>query len=62
MMWKATLFFVFFHGCDDSFEPVHSIGSEPVGNRQGKQTIQESASTSEQPRSNQTPVKTLITM
>ena len=45
----------------DSSEPVPSTSSEPVDNRpptqEGKQTSQESASTSERTRSHQAPVK-----
>ena len=48
----------------NSFKPVPSASSEPVDNRpptqEGKQTSQESASTSKRLRSNQAPVKTLI--
>ena len=48
-----------FHSRDSS-KPVPSISSEPVDNKlsyqEGKHTSQESASTSEWPRSNQAPV------
>ena len=46
---------------DDSFKPVPSTSFEPVDNRlltqEGKLTSQESASTSESPRSNEAPVR-----
>ena len=51
------------HSCDDSSEPVPSTSSEPVDMRlpaqEGKQTSQESASTttSERLKSNQAPMK-----
>ena len=58
-MQKKSL--LFFNSHDDCSEPVPSISSELADNRppiqEGKQTSEESASTSERPRSNQAPVK-----
>ena len=64
-LWKLWHFFYYFYfyfiRSHDSSEPVPSTSSEPVDNRpptqEGKQTSQESASTSERPRSHQAPVK-----
>ena len=53
--------FPFFYSHDDCSELVPSISSELADNRlpiqEGKQTSEESASTSERPRSNKAPVK-----